>query len=152
MLGGAAVITVWWAAMLVFHDETRRRLPNQLTLPAAFGAVLGASLTEPILILGGLGWAGSYLLSALVGRGIGGGDVKLALSLGVLAAAAGGAGGVLAAAVMAGAMTVARGVAKQRVAERGEAVPHGPSMLVGTLVVLLFDTSQGALSHLIGHA
>lgn len=152
MLGGAAVIIIWWVAVLVFHDEARRRLPDHLTLPAALGAVLGASLTEPALILGGVGWAGIYLFSALAGRGIGGGDVKLAMSLGVLAAAAGGAGGVLVAAVIASAVTVARGAGSQGGGGHGKAVPHGPSMLGGTLVVILFDTSQGALSHLTGAA
>ncbi|WP_241228352.1 prepilin peptidase [Corynebacterium hylobatis] len=141
LLGGAVIITVWWAVRLVLVDETQRRLPDHLTLPAALGAGTGALLTEPVLILGGLAWAGAYLL----GRGIGGGDVKLALSLGVLAAAAGGVIGVLAAVVAASAVTVVRSVLR-----RGKAVPHGPSMLVGTFIVVLYDTWQGALSHLGG--
>ncbi len=143
LLGGAVIVTVWWAVRLVLVDESQRRLPDHLTLPAALGAMTGALLTDPVLVLGGLGWAGAYLF----GRGIGGGDVKLALSLGVLAAAAGGAAGVLAAAVTASAVTVARGVVT-----RGRTVPHGPSMLVGALLVVVFDTWQGALSHLGGSA
>lgn len=139
LLGGAVIITVWWTVRLVLADEAQHRLPDHLTLPAALGAVSGALLTEPALILGGLAWAGAYLF----GRGIGGGDVKLALSLGVLAAAAGGTAGVLAAVVTASVLTVTRAALK-----RGRAVPHGPSMLVGTLIVILFDTGQGALSHL----
>lgn len=141
LLGGAVIIVVWWAVRLMRADESRHRLPDQLTLPAALGAVAGALCTEPVLILGGLAWAGAYLL----GRGIGGGDVKLALSLGVLAAAAGGVAGVLAAVVTASAVTVARSVITQ-----GKAVPHGPSMLVGTFIVVVHDTWQGALSHLGG--
>lgn len=143
LLGGAVIITVWWTVRLVLADEAQHRLPDHLTLPAALGAVAGALLTDPVLILGGLAWAGIYLF----GRGIGGGDVKLALSLGVLAAAAGGVGGVLAAVAAASLVTVGRAVVR-----RGKVVPHGPSMLVGTLIVILFDTWQGALSHLGGAA
>lgn len=145
LLGGAAAVTVWWAGLLVLHDEQRRRLPDHLTLPAALGAGLGALLTEPALLLGGLGWAGAYLAGGILGRGIGGGDVKLALSLGVVAAAAGGGAGVFAAAATAGAVTAARGVLA-----RGKAVPHGPSMLVGALSVVVFDTWRGALAPAVG--
>lgn len=140
-LGGAAVVTVGWAAALVFHDEKRRRLPDRLTLPAAAGAFLAAALTEPALMLGGLGWAGLYLAGGLAGRGIGGGDVKLALSLGVVAAAAGGAPGVFAAVAAAGAVTAGRGLTG-----RGEMVPHGPSMLVGASLVVFCAACQGALA------
>ena len=146
-IGGAVAVTVWWAVLLVLHDEKRRRLPDRLTLPAAGGAALGALLADPALLLGGLGWAGFHLGGALVSGGVGGGDVKLALSLGVLAAAAGGPGGVVAAVLLAGAVTVVRGVAKS-----GTTVPHGPSMLVGTLFVVCFDTAQGAFSHLMWSA
>lgn len=141
LLGGAATVTVGWAAALVLHDERRRRLPDHLTLPAALGALLGALLTHPPLVLGGLGWAGMYLIGGIIGRGIGGGDVKLALSLGVVAAAAGGTAGVLTAAVTAGAVTALRGVLTRRTG-----VPHGPSMLVGALVVVIHDTWRGALA------
>ncbi|QGU04709.1 prepilin peptidase [Corynebacterium comes] len=140
-LGGAVIIVVWWVVLLVLHDETRCRLPDRLTLPAALGAALGALLTEPALLLGGLGWSGVYLIGGVVSRGTGGGDIKLALSLGVLAAAAGGGGGVLAAAVTASAVTVVRGVA-----QRGTVVPHGPSMLVGTGLVVFLGACQGVLT------
>lgn len=134
VLGGAVTVIVGWAVALVLVDERRHRLPDRYTLPAAGGALAGALLTEPLVALGGVAWAAAHL----PGRGIGGGDVKLALSLGTLAAAAGGPGAVILAVLTASAVTVGRGVVT-----RTEVVPHGPSMLVGTLIAVLSGVMAG---------
>jgi len=138
VLGGAVTVIVGWAVALVLADERRRRLPDPLTLPAALGALAGALLTEPAVALGGVAWAAFHL----PGRGIGGGDVKLALSLGTLAAAAGGVGAVILAVLTASAVTVGRGVVT-----RAEVVPHGPSMLVGALIAVLSGVMAGVTCH-----
>lgn len=127
MLGGALIVLVVWCVAVVLVDERSRRIPDSLTLPALAGAVAGALLSDPPVLLGGVAWAGLYL----VGRGIGGGDVKLAVPLGIVAAAAGGIGAVLLAVVVAGAVTAVRGLLR-----RGP-VPHGPSMLVGVIIAVL---------------
>ena len=127
MLGGALIVLVVWCVAVVHVDERWRRIPDSLTLPALVGAVAGALLSNPLVLLGGVAWAGLYL----VGRGIGGGDVKLAVPLGIVAAAAGGIGAVLLAVAVAGAVTAVRGLLC-----RGP-VPHGPSMLVGVIIAVL---------------
>ncbi|AGF72582.1 signal peptidase, membrane protein [Corynebacterium halotolerans YIM 70093 = DSM 44683] len=136
------MVVVAWAVALCLHDLHHRRLPDALTLPAALGAGLGALLTAPPVLLGGLAWAGLYVLVGLRGtgrtggrasrRGIGGGDVKLALSLGTLAAAA----GVTAwfAAVL-GASLITLSAA---VGTRSKALPHGPSMVAATALAVAF--------------
>ncbi|MDO5512096.1 A24 family peptidase [Corynebacterium sp.] len=116
-------MTAVWAVAVVLIDERHRRIPDSLTLPALVGAVGGALLTAPALLLGGLAWAGMYLL----GRGIGGGDVKLAVPLGIVASAAGGVPGLLCAVIVASTVTVVRSVVRRH------PVPHGPSMLAGTV-------------------
>ena len=138
VLGGAVTVIVGWAVALTFIDERRRRLPDHLTLPAALGSLGGALLSDPSVVLGGVAWA----LFHLAGRGIGGGDVKLALSLGTVAAAAGGAGAVFTAILVAGAVSVGRGVVTRR-----SSVPHGPSMLVGALVGALVGVIPGQTCH-----
>ncbi|MDO5670328.1 MAG: prepilin peptidase [Corynebacterium sp.] len=127
MLGGALIVLVVWCVAVVLCDERHRRIPDSLTLPALVGAVIGALLSQPAVLLGGLAWAGLYLL----GYGIGGGDVKLAAPLGIVAAAAGGVPGVVLAIGIAGLLTVGRGLLHQG------PVPHGPSMLVGTITATL---------------
>lgn len=127
VLGGAVAVTVCWAVALLLVDEKRRRLPDLLTLPAAAGAAFGAAVTDPILLLGGLGWAGLYLLLGVSFGGVGGGDVKLGLSLGILAAAAGGTAAWFVAVLGASVVTVLRGALTRR-----KAVAHGPSMLLST--------------------
>lgn len=131
VLGGAVAITVCWAVALSLVDEKRRRLPDLLTLPAAAGAALGAAVTDPVLLLGGVAWAGFYFLLGVTVGGVGGGDVKLGLSLGILAAAAGGAVAWFAAVLGASAVTVLRGVVT-----RQGSVAHGPSMLLATALAM----------------
>ncbi|RNE49242.1 prepilin peptidase [Corynebacterium alimapuense] len=130
VLGGAIVAIACWAVALTIYDEKQRRLPDSLTLPAAVGAGTGAILVEPWLLLGGLAWAGLYLLIGLVAGGIGGGDIKLALSLGIVA---GTGGPVLWFATVLGAsmMTIVRGLLS-----RSGTVAHGPSMLGATVAAV----------------
>lgn len=124
-LGGAAIVIIVWAGALCAVDLRHRRLPDRLTLPAALGAGLGAVSLQPALLLGGLGWAGLYALVGLREGGIGGGDVKLALSLGVVVAAAGGVPAWFGAVLGASLLTVLVGVVT-----RSPSLPHGPAMIV----------------------
>jgi len=123
-IGGSAAaaatgIVLAWSVLLCVYDVRVRRLPDALTVPPAV-AVTVACLWHPPLAWG-LVWPAWYLL---VGRGIGGGDIKLAVPLGVALAAVGGALGVIAGIGLSGLLTV--GVA---VASGSRSVPHGPSML-----------------------
>lgn len=122
----AAVLGAAWATALTYWDVTRRRLPNPLTVPPALAGVVAAALWPAVLP--GLVWPAIYMLG---GRGIGGGDVKLAVPLGVCCAAAGGMTAVLAAVAAAGLCTLALGAAS-----RAQAVAHGPSMLAAAALVV----------------
>lgn len=135
-LGGAVVVIVAWALALMLIDEKSRRLPNHFTIPAAIGSVTGALINDPVLILGGVAWAGLYLLLGLISGGIGGGDIKLGVSLGILVVAAGGIVGWFIAVLAASMFTVLRALITSR-----RDIPHGPSMIIASALCLLLVLS-----------
>lgn len=116
-----------WSFVLSANDVRVRRLPDPLTLPPAAVAVAACGWWPE---LGwGLAWPALYLLA---GNGIGGGDVKLAVSLGVVCASVAGPLGVIGALGLAGLNTV---VLSRLTRER--TVPHGPSMICAAWTVTL---------------
>lgn len=122
----SAIVVVVWAAALTVTDVRQRRLPDPLTVPAAIGSVVGCVLAGPETLLAALTWPVLYLLVALLVGGVGGGDLKLAVTVGALSAAAGGIVGVLGAVALTGVLS-----AGTALAVRGRAHPHGPAMLAG---------------------
>lgn len=127
----ALCIFAVWSAALRASDMRWRRLPNPLTVPPALACLL-VCITAPVLAWG-LVWPALYFVA---GKGIGGGDVKLAVTLGVVLMALGGLGAVLVAVALSGAATVVLGLAL-----RLPRLAHGPQMLgaawaVGTFVGL----------------
>ncbi|MFE6742431.1 prepilin peptidase [Streptomyces tubercidicus] len=143
------------AVLLAAVDRRVRRLPDVLTLPlAAAGAVLlglGGWLTGETAawrraLLGGLLLGAFYLVLYLANpRGIGLGDVKLAVGLGIALGwygwrtlVAGGAAGVLIGALYgAGLLLVRRGA-------RDTAMPLGPFMIIGAFCGLLLGAAAVA--------
>ena len=118
-----------WAAALSWWDIRERRLPDALTIPAGVLSVTFATW-------GGLTWPLLYLLVALFGAGIGGGDIKLALPLGMLVGAT---AGPLAAIIACGGAAVLTLIASGIARTKG-GVPHGPSMLVAAGLVIAVHT------------
>ncbi|WKD57579.1 Type IV leader peptidase family protein [Corynebacterium capitovis DSM 44611] len=118
MLTGGILAAAAWSCALSLIDATTRRLPNLLTLPAA-ALSLAFCVVHPAG-LWGLMWPALYI--ALPG-GIGGGDVKLAVPLGVGVALASGAGGVIGAIFVAALLTYGVGRLTGR-----HSLPHGPAM------------------------
>ncbi|MEU7433761.1 A24 family peptidase [Streptomyces sioyaensis] len=143
------------AVLLTVVDRRVRRLPDALTLPLAVvgaGALgLAARLTGETgawrrALLGGLLLGACYLLLYAVNpRGIGLGDVKLAVGLGVALGwygwrtlVTGGAAGVLSGAVYgAGLLLFRRGA-------RDTAMPLGPFMIFGAFCGLLLGAAATA--------
>lgn len=137
MIGGTVFLL--WAGTLAAYDLRSRRLPDWLTLPAVpvvWAVAVGTG--QWWSVIGGLAW---FLLCVLPGRcstrlRTGGGDAKLALSLGCVAAMAGQVPGVLFAVFIASLVTLGL-LAAPRVRRRGsDDLPHGPGMLIGTAVVV----------------
>lgn len=129
LVGVAGAVLTLWAAALCWCDFRFRRLPNWLTLPAIPLTWILVAFFDPRVILGGLGWSALYLLLASWRGGLGGGDIKLAASLGALVAWAGGLPGVLVAVAAASVISLLGAlVSRQR------SVPHAPAMLAGSLV------------------
>ena len=130
--------------MLGGADLVARRLPDALTLPAyplvagLLGiATFGAGNTDPLgrAALGALLWAGGYAAVRLVSpRALGGGDVKLAGSLGALTAATSWSGLLLA--VLAASVLTATVALPARLLGYPE-VPHGPAMLAAAWLVVV---------------
>lgn len=125
---GAIAVLVFWAVLLTVVDLTVRRLPDALTLPPALSALGVSAMYDPSALVAGLVWPGLYLLTALLTRGIGGGDLKLAVPLGVLAGATAGLIGVLSAVALAGVLSSAS-------AWRAGHTPHGPAMLLACAAI-----------------
>lgn len=137
-----------WAALLgvglAFVDARVRRLPDPLTAALFAGVVACFALSGSYARLG---WALAYaalagllyLALALVSRGgMGLGDVKLALGVGLVLGWFGWPAvlfGLAAGFALAGAygllLIVSRGVGRK------DALPHGPFMLLGALVALV---------------
>lgn len=136
------------AVLLAAVDHRVHRLPDSLTLPAAgaAAALLGIAALLPehggswlSALLGGVGLGAFYLLLFLVNpNGMGFGDVKLALSLGVVlgwygwaVVFAGGFAGFLFGAVYGLALMI------MRRAGRRTGIPFGPFMIAGALLGIL---------------
>lgn len=137
------LILTWFAVPLVAADLARRRLPDVLTLPAypALGiAVTFAAVTGPgsaLLGRAALGIAvfgGAHLLvRAISPSAMGGGDVKLAGSLG-------GVLGALGWAALALTVTLAATVtAVLAIVTRSRHAAHGPGLLAATWLVATFS-------------
>lgn len=121
----ACAVVAVWTVVLAIEDAASRRLPDSLTLPAAGVALLYSCFETRGWV--GLVWPAAYLVG---GRGFGGGDVKLAVPLGVFLACVGGVGAVLLGMLAASTFTVvfllSRGL---------KSAPHGPSMLASAWIV-----------------
>ncbi|MER0078345.1 A24 family peptidase [Corynebacterium sp. KPL2830] len=122
-----------WASALSWWDIRERRLPDALTIPVGVLSVTFATW-------GGLAWPLLYLLVALFGAGIGGGDIKLALPLGMLVGATAGPLAVIIACGGSAVLTLlASGIARAK-----GGVPHGPSMVVSAgLVMAAYPLFEG---------
>ncbi|MFI2778452.1 prepilin peptidase [Streptomyces sp. ALB3] len=137
------------AVLLAVIDRRVHRLPDTLTLPlaGAAAALLGGAALLPghggswtSALLGGAALGGFYFLLFLINpNGMGFGDVKLALALGVglgwygwaVLFAGGFAGFLFGALYGAGLMLMRR-------AGRKTGIPFGPFMIAGALLGLLF--------------
>jgi leader peptidase (prepilin peptidase)/N-methyltransferase len=132
----AACLVLAWLTALSCYDIRERRLPNALTLTGA-AAVLGVATVAG---RGSAALAGTVALTAVylvvhcaAPRGMGAGDVKLAVGLGALTGCFG-AGVWFVAAVGAPLLTAVVGaLARLRGGADGTAtVPHGPSMCLAS--------------------
>lgn len=153
--GARPELAVWlllvpFLLVLALVDRAVHRLPDvlTLTLPAAAAALLGAVAllpghtgSWPRALLGGLALGGVYLVLFLIHpSGMGFGDVKLALTLGIVLGWYGWP--VLAAGAFAGLLFGAcygAGLLLTRRAGRRTALPFGPFMVSGTLLGLLLN-------------
>ncbi|MGW0773221.1 prepilin peptidase [Streptomyces sp. NPDC002835] len=137
-----------FAVLLALVDVTVRRLPDHLTLPLAAGAVILLGVTTlasdaagswTTALLGGPALGAAYFVLFLVHPGgLGFGDVKLALPLGVVLGWYGWA--VLFAGAFAGFLLGAvygLGLIFLRRAGRKSTIPFGPFMLAGAWLGLL---------------
>jgi leader peptidase (prepilin peptidase)/N-methyltransferase len=141
------LVLAWAGVLLAGADLVARRLPDALTLPAypAAAVLLGiaaAGAGDAGLCgraAGGAAlWAGGYALVRLIStEALGGGDVKLAGSLGALTAATSWAGLLLAVLVSSAVTVMIAGPA--RLLGHRE-VPHGPAMLVAAWLVVLHSS------------
>lgn len=150
--GAAAYDRVWVAIMIAVFlslmpviawiDIERRIIPNRITYPAFVGfaifvviARLAGGGTDPVRgLIGALLYGGVLFVVAVISRGMGMGDVKLALVIGVVLGSIGLAwvGVAAAAAVLFGG--VGGIVALMIGRDRKSMIPFGPYMAAGAIV------------------
>lgn len=128
-------VAVCWSLVLLLIDATRHRLPDALTLPGCVVAVAGC-VVKPAALWGFV-WPASYLF---FGRGIGGGDIKLAVPLGVAVAFYIGPGAVVVAMALSALFTVLIAYVSGK-----SSVPHGPSMIVACWLLSINALFLGAV-------
>ncbi|WP_298039327.1 prepilin peptidase [uncultured Microbacterium sp.] len=138
-----AAVGLW----LVAIDARTHRLPNRIVLPAtavalvliAVDAAFGGSSAQLLgSLLGMFALGGFYLLLRAISRGgIGGGDVKLALLIGLVLGWNGWAALVIgaAAAFVLGAVYALLLMTMRR-ADRTTRIPFGPWMIAGAIIGL----------------
>jgi prepilin signal peptidase PulO-like enzyme (type II secretory pathway) len=132
-----AAFFCWILVIVTRTDFEHRLIPDRIVLPGAVLVLVGRTVDEPSVawILGGLGAClGLFLLVLVYPRGMGMGDVKLALFMGCglgLAVVVGLFIGFLAAAVPAVALLVRHGRAARK-----QAIPLGPFLALGAVIAL----------------
>ncbi|MDO4631616.1 MAG: prepilin peptidase [Corynebacterium sp.] len=138
---GALAIGAFWAIALCWWDIKYRRLPDNLTMPALCCVIMLAGRFHLSALLGGVVWFLLYLLIAHVVGGIGGGDIKLAPTLGIVIGAAG-VWPVFAAILLAQMLSIMGAVIL-----RQKKIPHGPAMILSTVVILLCFPASSTFIH-----
>ena len=137
-----AAVASFFCAVLVAVSTTdieRRVIPNRIVLPAAAVVLVANTILHPSVawVVAGLGAAGFLLLAALAyPGGMGMGDVKLALLLGVAL------GPAVAVALMVGMVSAILPsivlFARHGSAARKMRIPFGPVLAFGGVVALFF--------------
>jgi prepilin signal peptidase PulO-like enzyme (type II secretory pathway) len=139
-LSSEAVIASFFCAVLVaisVIDIERQVIPNRIVVPAAAVVLVAQTIREPWLewVLGGLGAALFLLLAVLAyPRGMGMGDVKLALLIGFMVGAA--VPVALMVAMLAALVPAAVLLAKHGGSARRMRIPFGPFLALGGTVAL----------------
>lgn len=137
-----ALVAVAWAAALIYFDIRQRRLPDALTLPAGAVMLTWTILSMDFSGLWGFAWPLLYFVLALLskGNGIGGGDIKLALPLGIAIALVSGAGYILVAMVITALIALVWGIPlrlrNRKNPQKFADPPNGPAMLLATAMVI----------------
>ncbi|MDY3127945.1 MAG: A24 family peptidase [Corynebacterium sp.] len=147
---GIGVIALW-ALLLSWWDITKQRLPNWLTVPPAVLAIVLAvylaTVEGNLHGLWGLIWPCTYLMTSAVSGGIGGGDIKLAVSLGIGVAFFSGILGVIIVMGTASVLSLFGFVFARFLKGPREqtAIPHGPGMLLATYLYIIWGTNEALL-------
>lgn len=144
MTGGVDIaIDVFFVAVLVVIaaiDIRRRIVPNMIVLPAAAAVLAARSITHPSVmwLAGGVG-AAAFLLLAAIARpgGMGMGDVKLALLLGVAVGRS--VPVALVVAVFAAAVPSIVLLVRHGTRGRTMAIPFAPFLALGGVVALFMQ-------------
>ena len=153
VVAAAVVYERFWVAVMMaaflalmpaisWIDIRHRIIPNRITYPAFLGFAAFVVLawlfdggTDPVrALIGSLSYAGVLFLVALISRGMGMGDVKLALVIGLVLGSLGlrFVGVAAAAAVVFGGLGGIVALAAGR--DRKAMIPFGPYMAVGAVV------------------
>ena len=137
----AIVIGAAWALALCWYDMKYQRLPDNLTMPVLCCLIIIAARMNYVALFGGLVWFLLYFMIALLVGGIGGGDIKLAPSLGIIMGADG-IWPVFTAIFLAQMLTLVGAMVFKRTK-----IPHGPAMILGCIIVLTCHPASSTFIH-----
>ena len=135
------VIGAAWALALCWYDMKYQRLPDNLTMPVLCCLIIIAARMNYVALFGGLVWFFLYFMIALLVGGIGGGDIKLAPSLGIIIGADG-IWPVFTAIFLAQMLTLVGAMVFKRTK-----IPHGPAMILGCIIVLACHPASSTFIH-----
>ena len=149
---GLVRLVFWLAALtllliLAVYDARWMILPDKVVLPLVavalvYSITMAVLLRSPQMLVGpvmaGVLAAGAFLALVMVSRGraMGGGDIKLALAMGLLLGLKGTALAMLVAFNSAAIVGIALMAMKRR--GRKDQIPFGPFLVAGTVVAFLF--------------
>lgn len=153
--GGLVRIVFWLAALtllllLAVYDAKWMLLPDKVVLPlmalafvysSTMAVVMGSTRILVGPILAGVLASGAFMALVIFSRGraMGGGDVKLALAMGLLLGLKGTALAMLVAFNTAAVVGIALILIRRR--GRRDQIPFGPFLVAGTIVAFLFGNN-----------
>ena len=91
LIAACSAAVIMWTASVTLSDIARRRIPNHLVVVGLILATVCATTSARLLpaIIGGISLFVFYLATKILGGAIGGGDIKTAAPIGMVAGVGG---------------------------------------------------------------
>jgi leader peptidase (prepilin peptidase)/N-methyltransferase len=120
-------------------DFKKGIIPNRIVYPAAVAVILlnliSAGTSSIMTLIGGISLAGFFLVSSLLLKNIGMGDIKLALLIGLMAGFPEGIIAIFSGIFIGGLVAIVLVLSK--IKGRKDTMPYGPFLAAGAIITLI---------------